>query len=442
MDPISKMAQQFVLAWQRFRRAERVRFFHIETDPSMYRDLGRLLRGLEMAPDNRSPYFIIQSPFVSPEQFCSAAVRKVRSDYGLVRDGFAKDGVALDELGEPEPEVPESTEEDLGRVLGHVWERVSGQHIDSLMLILLPTTLQDPEVWAATVDRLIEVLGDSKIRFAAADPTQTSLSELCNRRRKQVLSCRFLVSSETVQSYLLQTAAAAAPAAPKSSAAASDTSSEPTGYLSQEDAAAFRMMMAKAAKAAAEGNADQAIEALEEARSICRRNGLLTHEAIVVLGIANNYLAAGNSNKAVDAYFESAALAQQAPAESVSLQARLGAGSTLLRMGQYRGAAEVYELAAEDGRAASVQMMRTEALRLAGTCHNLDGRPEDAVRCWREALASSESMTPVELGHSTLEQVGEDFARFYNERGLAEQARSIQEQVARLKQTGAAAAAS
>ena len=192
-----------------------------------------------------------------------------------------------------------------------------------------------------------------------------------------------------------------------------------------DETALLRTYMAKAAVASAERKTEDALIALQKARAICNRNTLLSHEAILLIATANTYLADGKNDIALAHYREAIATATQAQAPVVVMQARIGMASTLFRGQVYDKAAETYELAAKDAVIAETQVMGIEALRMAGTCHNLQGRPEEAARCWDCALTLGKDMPPAEVNASTLQQVGEDIIRLYNSRGLPDQAASV-----------------
>src|SRR5262245_53781953 len=98
MDPISRMVQEFTDRWKRFRMEARAVLFRIDTAPRMHQDLARLLRGLEMAPDNRSPYLIVEAPFTDRAEFFQAAVTRLMANYAELKDGLAKDGVRIADL--------------------------------------------------------------------------------------------------------------------------------------------------------------------------------------------------------------------------------------------------------------------------------------------------------------------------------------------------------
>jgi tetratricopeptide (TPR) repeat protein len=447
MDPITKMAQDFMNNWQRFRQSREARFFRIDTDPSMHRDLWRLFRAIEMAPDNRSPYLIFRTPFVDRTAFYFAAIQKLSEDYALLREGLGKDGVTIDEWHPAETQG--EPEDQFVAALHAMWERVSFQ-FEYLMIIFLPDRLEAKNDWENTVERLARLLSSSKVRLAVADTPENKLAGLSKTLDKQALSARFFIASSAVQEYLMKVAAGGFAAisgrsqsitkpgvktaqAGTRAAARGNEKQEPIRSSSEtlpaDEAALLRTYMAKAAVASAERMTDDALTALQKARAICNRNSLLSHEAILLIATANTYLADNQNDSALAHYRDAIATATQAQALVVVMQARIGLASTLFRGQLYDNAAETYELAARDAAIAETQVMAIEALRMAGTCHNLQGRPGEAARCWDCALTFAKDMPPAEVNASTIHQVGEEIIRLCNSRGLPDQAASVARQI-------------
>ena len=204
--------------------------------------------------------------------------------------------------------------------------------------------------------------------------------------------------------------------------------------LPPNEATRLRKLMADSAVASAENRSVDSVRALREARMLCKRRGLHTEEAVLLLAIGNNFLAAQKDRHALSRYRRAELVAAAASASAVVTQALMAAGATLFRMSKYEPAARTYQQAAEAAQVSQSELLRLEALRMAGTCHNLNGQPREAVRCWNEALGTGERMSATELSHSTFEQVEQAFVDLCRKHGLHEQARSVHEQIQALKQ--------
>jgi hypothetical protein len=511
MDPITKMTQAFVKRWHRFRMSTTARLFRIDTDPSMHRDLTRLLRGLESAPDNRSPYFIFDARFADSTEFYKAAVEKLKSDYQLLKEGLAADGVTVGDL--PVTLGSQQTPEEVFALFVEaVWDQVKDQ-FDYLMVVVLPSRIENRPEWPRTVEQLVRVFAKSKVRIVAGDIPDGLLKGLCGNLPKYCMTGRFFVSSSTMQDYLMKVAkggwaavsgvraplagsipkgppAVGRPGAPPPSGTAPDPTKIPpvapkkqdlpsgappaggtislaepklppgapkTGVQSPEpppagaagspagpkvlppdEAVNLRTLMATAAAASAENKPREAIQALQEARSVCQRNGLLVEEAIVVMAIGNTLLATSMPDQAIQQYSESATVARRAESPVIVTQAHLAVGSTLFRKEEYDLSAKMYEVAAADAVVSESEILRIEALRMAGTCHNIRNRPGEAARCWNDALGAGEKMSMAEIKASTFEQVGQAFIELCKKRGLTEQAKSVAQQIEATKQKAAA----
>jgi tetratricopeptide (TPR) repeat protein len=449
MDPITKMAQEFMGSWLRFRQTGKVRLFRIDTDPSMHHDLGRIFRAIEMSPDNRSPYFIFDTPFLNRHEFFEAAVRKLGSDYALIREGLSNDGVSVGELNFNSERTQDSAAT-FAQSVESVWNQVKSQ-FEYLMLIFLPQKIELRKDWATAIEELLLMFRSSKVRIAVADTPERFLAELQDRYGKESMVGKFFISQSTLQEYLLKIAAGGfgalnregrsddasvkahkpaedASKSLKANGHASAQSPDPAG-LSPYEAARLRTCMAKAAIASAEGKVEASLEALRDGRTICQRNGLLTHDAILLMAMANTLIAAQRHTQALEYYDEAIAVATRAAAPVVVMQARMGTASVLFRVQNYERAAASYQQAADDATAAESEIMRIEALRMAGTCHNLRGRPDAAAACWNQALGAGTKISLREFDASTIDQIGNEFVAMCEKNGLAEQAKSIKQQI-------------
>jgi tetratricopeptide (TPR) repeat protein len=155
------------------------------------------------------------------------------------------------------------------------------------------------------------------------------------------------------------------------------------------------------------------------------------------MAIANSFLAEHEIDSAVGHYEQAIAIAKQAPAPVVVMQARLGVASALFHAQRYDRASEGYEQAAEDALAAESEIMHIEALRMAGTCHNIQGKTDEAARCWSQALGIGNKISKLEINSSTIGQVGEELCQLCEKRGLTVQAKSVKKQIDAMKAASA-----
>ena len=430
-------------SWQRFRQAGNARLFRIDTDPSMHRDLWRIFRAIEMSPDNRSPYFIFDTAFSNSNEFFRTIMQRMATDCALLWEGLAADGVQLGKVqfaldaGKPPAKA-------FAEIVEAVWQQTKVQ-FDYLVLIFLPERIDDKAEWTITLEQLTILFASSKVRIAAADTAEGLLVPLCSTLPKKAFSGKFFIASNTLQEYLFKIAAGGWGALSKSDGAAPNSSIPSTqsngtaaqsvpGVLSPDEAAGLRTCMAQAATASDEHDVDNSLKALRDARTICQRNALYTHEGIIVMAMANTLVAAEQNHEAIRHYAEAANLGTAAAAAVVVMQARLGEAATWFRIQEYNRAASTYQQAAVDATAAESEVMRIEALRMAGTCYSIDGRFTETVACWSKALEGAGSISPSELNASTITQLGQDFIALCEKHSLMEQAKSVARQLDSIKQ--------
>jgi len=376
-----------------------------------------------MSPDNRSPYFLFETLFASPGEFYSQAEEKIRADYGLLKEGLAKDGLHIRELGLATG--TEQPEDCFVETILNICENAKAP-FDYCMLIFLPAKIENGELWLATVDRLFDRLSScALVRVAVADTADSMLKPVSDNWNGRTHGGRFVISGESVQEYLLKVASGGWSAL-SSAAPVTRTPREPpsaSGVLLPDEAARLRTAMAKAAAASAAQNVEQALAALREARMVCSNNGLKAHEAITVMAMANTFLASGMRQDAITSYQQAIQLTGDAPVPVVVMQARLGKAAALFHGQNYREAAIAYEQAADDAIAAESDVMRLESLRMAATCHLMLGSFDAVTECWKRGLASEEA------GEMNAWQTGEAFASACQRHGLVEQAKSVRQQV-------------
>jgi tetratricopeptide (TPR) repeat protein len=165
---------------------------------------------------------------------------------------------------------------------------------------------------------------------------------------------------------------------------------------------------------------------------------LAAEEAILIMAIGNTHVATNRLDLAIQYYEESVAVAERGHVPVVRAQAGLALGSTLFRKQEYERAGQAYEQAGEAARACESDILYIEALRMAGTSHNLRQKPDEAMRCWENALQTSQHLSPAERQVSTWEQVGQAFLELCRKRGLSEQAKSVASQIEALRCQAAA----
>ena len=134
-------------------------------------------------------------------------------------------------------------------------------------------------------------------------------------------------------------------------------------------------LLLDASKEAIPSDADpiRAEELYREAQAGCAARGHPLEETVVLLALGGTCLAAGATELSIKSYWRAAEIAQAEDAWMLVSQAWFGVGGAHLTGKNYKAAAMAYRTAAEAAARADIAALRTQALRMAGTCLLLEG---------------------------------------------------------------------
>jgi tetratricopeptide (TPR) repeat protein len=191
----------------------------------------------------------------------------------------------------------------------------------------------------------------------------------------------------------------------------------------------LRALLMEGAQKLGRGDHLGAAQAYRGAQDLCRAEGLVAEEAMVLVAIASLALATGSPDRAREAYERAASLAEGITLWQVVAQAWMGVGGVFLVAQQYLPAAAAYERAAEAAEKAKVDLLRIESLRMAGTCHLSVGDEREATRCWRAAVETGQASDPATREAGTFGQTAEALAALLDRRGLTQQAAHVRAMV-------------
>jgi len=431
MDPITLASRTFQQDWERFWRLYPRGVLRAVCTSTDRGDLVKTLRLVEWSAENRCPLVLYEAPFTVEDGWFNGLADKAREDYEAVRKGAAEEGVTLDPLGE---EVARGEPNAIGRAartVEAVASRLRGR-LDGVIVALAPTKIQDATRWRAVMEAWVSARLAPEVRRVIHDVPGGPLEGLVEPEA----TVRFAVDQDALMEHLgaMGSNASAGPPVggpPPTTEAQRKAFEETTGRRlpTPEGGRRLRALLMEGAQKLGRGDHLGAAQAYRGARDLCRAEGLVAEEAMVLVAIASLALATGSPDRAREAYERAASLAEGITLWQVVAQAWMGVGGVFLVAQQYLPAAAAYERAAEAAEKAKVDLLRIESLRMAGTCHLSVGDEREATRCWRAAVETGQASDPATREAGTFGQTAEALAALLDRRGLTQQAAHVRAMV-------------
>jgi len=426
MDPVTIAARSFVDDARRVWRAGRSRVLRAVSSPDERRDIVKALRMMELAPDNRRPFFVYEAPFAEEGAWFDGLRAALLADYATVREGAAEEGVAL-------PEFIPSNEPSLGpsgraaAAVRRVGALLKGP-LEGAVVALVPSHIAAPERWRAAMSGWASAPFPAEVHLALWDPPGGPLATVV----PDEAAARFAVDHDAVFEHLkrLNTAVSAgppAPAPPAMTPAQRAAVEAGIGRKVPSEKAGRRLRQALLEAAQKMGRQDWPAAATHylTALAVCRDEGLRTEEVMVLVALGGLCAAIGQPERALESYSLAARGATELALWPVVAQAWLGAAGLYLLAGDHRASAGAYEQTAEAARRAENGLVRVEALRLAGEGHTALGDDAAAVRCWSAAVDEGAAAPPAERGASTWRQAATGLLATLERHGLRAQAAHV-----------------
>lgn len=426
MDPITRAARAFMREADAILRAgEPLRMI---AGPSQRTNVVKALRVMELEPENRRPFFVHEAPFEAAEDYFNGLARKIRDDYEQIREGLAKDGVALPPFTLNEPDALKGSS--LERAALHV-ERAStllGDGFEGVLLALAPAKIASADAWRESVSALLRARWPPRVRLAFLDAEGGPLESILGAK-----GARFSVDPDELWAHLKEVSAAADEAAsskplPPNAAEARRRFEQETGRKlpSPEGGKRLRALLLEAGEHTGKGRHEAAAEAYGKARALCQEEKLALEEAMILMGLAGLSLTMRLPDRAITCYQRAAEIGAEQGNPTLVCQAWMGVGGVKTMQKDYLPAIKAYESAATAAKEANVPALCIEALRMAGSCHVLRGARDGAIPPWQEAALVGSSLDPAHRRATTFKHVAEALVEQLRRRGMHPQAAHVQ----------------
>ncbi len=179
----------------------------------------------------------------------------------------------------------------------------------------------------------------------------------------------------------------------------------------------FRIAFVGIGTAASRGNMSAARRSARTARAVAQKEGWTDQEIAAYLAFASALVGAKRFRDAAKVCTEAFALAESPRGSSHPMVPtlkpiiRLTEGAALVAAEAHEEAAEAFRAAGELAEEIEDPLKALEAWRMAGYCHECEGRKSPAWRACSRALAAGEALPPGQRAATTLPFVGEAMLR-------------------------------
>jgi hypothetical protein len=456
MESIAQPLRRLVESVQWFAVAREIRLLHVTTTPALRLAVLEHVAAGEHHPDNRSPFFVLESPTDRSDDGWADRAEELRADYAELRATLAQAGEAI-QL--PEPWAPHPGSSPLvafGAELGEALRRLPAP-LDGLMLVLAPVWVHDPPRFADGVRALLSVAGLERVRLVVVEGDGATCARLADSLGPQAERVDARIDEQTARADMaeLLAAMAAAPAGasgaqltgaagpavappprPRAPPPLSPAEREqhavelgvPPALLDPAVPQAIRVKVLTAAQALREGDAPRAVATQREARDLCLGAGLVREATVMELVLGGFVLQAGQPAQALEVFQEARRRAEAAGLPALAAQAQLSTGSVLLALKREDEAALAYARAGRMGTKLDSPALAVEAFRLCGQLRAAAGWPRQAALAWNRALEVAGEGSPEEQRASSAPEVARQLAALCREYDLDPQADGLEAQ--------------
>ncbi len=193
----------------------------------------------------------------------------------------------------------------------------------------------------------------------------------------------------------------------------------------------FRQAFLALTQAAGTGNLKEVQQLASKALNIAEKQNWLPMQVTVLATLGGTYLGAQQFDQAFDIYGKGLQVAKQAweagepSGGKLAIQAYFSQGATMIAAKKYPDAAAVYEQAVPVAEKIPDYFNLMEAWRMAGYCHEVSKKYEQAWDCNHLALDAGEKLDEETRASSALPYVGQALQRLAKKMGRSKEQAAI-----------------
>lgn len=326
--------------------------------------------------------------FEEPHEYAGQLIDNLKAQYEGSREQMQADGFQTNWVCPACSDPPTIAE--LINVLSsfHTCCPPASEH---LAVVLWPEKSQMPGPWESWLTELAAQKIPPVVRFMVVDRKRfVALERLSRTQPERVVS----IDPELDMSAAYEQIVAAAP-----------------GNGPGHD---FRRYFVALTNAAGAGDVAKAEATAKKAVAIATQEQWPHLAATAWMALGAAYFAAGNLDQTIASYkTANAAIAgvDDDPSKNLEIPARMAEGSALIAAGRFAEAAAVFGNAAVIAAAKNDTTSELECWRIAGWCHETDGKPLPGWDCGEKALDAGARLDEAARSTSTLPYVGQMMVR-------------------------------
>ncbi len=460
MDAFQQPLMRVAQAAQWLHIAPEVRLVHVVTSGSLRLAVLEQLAASEHSRHNTTPYVVLEAPVEADDDGWSLRAAELYDDWEKLR--------ALYAAADPPvtlPPVPEDVGAPgltgFGARLRAMLDALPAPYT-GLTVILAPVWNRDPATWLEDLSATLEQSALRRARFVVVDLQEDHLAPLCERLGAAAERVDARVDTAAAQEQVRQMMRAMASAPPGATGARlvgmagpavappprwnapPEQAPEdlgrvyfdaqlPSGLSDQPRVQELKARLLQAGEAAQRQDFRAAAGAQQAARDLAVDLGLDRESVVFQIMLGSYLLQGGEAEPAEQAYAKASEIALANYHPDLAVQAKLAIGAAQLVARRTAEAAVSYTIAGNLAVDCGEGALAIEAFRVAGQIHASDGRPDDAAAAWRAAVGHAAAAEASQRKASSALEAAEALAALCRERGLIEQADSMDLHVAMLR---------
>jgi tetratricopeptide (TPR) repeat protein len=418
-----------------FLRDDGKKLLHVVCATELRRAALRLVTAAEHAPENRSPFVVLDAPHRADAPGWSLRIDAVRRQHDDRRDGADPPIAAL----APAPPGDDARVGFAGQLLQILHACPAGTR--GLVVVLAPAFVEAPKIWAEAVGLLVGGPRLSDVRWIVVDIEASTINPVVAALGDRAVQHDARIDGTEAHAALERLARGGLGAAPRGvippprpDVPAPDTS--PDAQRRGE----VRGKVLQASLSLARGDGAGAVSAQRAARDLCAGAGWTRDAVAMELVLGGQLLASGQVRAGEESFGRAIEAARATQMHAEIATAGFALGATRMVRGERHTALVAYAEASLAAERSGDAMLAIEGSRLAGQTASELGMEPQAITFYTRAVKLADQGAP-EVGLTSAAEAARRLATICRKRGLRPRAVELEAQAERFARPPEPAAA-